>query len=394
MVRKERSFLGKVIVFLLATMAVVGLIAMALSVLSPYIRPASFVWPAYFGLAFWAIFAFNSVVFVLLLLMWSRKAWIAVLALVISIPGMMKSYSFGSKTEQEKSLKVMSYNVHFFSNLDGEVTREEFVNQVINLVREESPDVFCCQEFRQYLPNNNYKKCIEEFARSIGYPYSSYNRNNSPEGNVIFSKYPLTDAPAESPFVKKGFGALVTVDAGELGVFHVANVHLTSYSINDNELMVLGKPAEQRDLLDTIGVSVMHKLKQGFKQRSEQIDYVLEGMPPMDEPVVVCGDFNETPVSYVYHRMKKAGFYDSFIDAGRGVKPTYAGSLPWLRIDYVWVNDKVIPLSFERIRHKASDHYPVVMEFTVDRSAAKPEMKPVDNTVNSKENQLINTELI
>lgn len=394
MVRKERSFFGKVIVFLLATMAVVGLIAMALSVLSPYIRPASFVWPAYFGLAFWAIFAFNSVIFVLLLLMWSRKAWIAVLALVISIPGMMKSYSFGSKTEQEKSLKVMSYNVHFFSHLDGEVTGEEFVNQVINLVREESPDVFCCQEFRQYLPKNNYKKCIEEFSRSIGYPYISYNRNNTPEGNVIFSKYPLSDVSAESVFVKKGFGALTTVDAGERGVFYLANVHLTSYNISDSELKVLGKPAEQHDLLDTVGMTVVRKLKLGFQKRNEQVDYMMQDLSALEGPVIVCGDFNETPVSHVYHRMKKAGFYDSFIDAGRGVKPTYAGSLPWLRIDYVWVNDKVIPLSFERIRHKGSDHYPVVMEFTVDRSAAKPEMKPVDNTVNSKENQLINTELI
>ena len=99
MERKERGFFGKVIVFLLSVMAVIGLVAMALSVLSPYVDPKRFVWLAYFGLAFWEIFALNILIFALLLLMWSRKVWIAVLALIVAIPGIKKSYSFGSKID-------------------------------------------------------------------------------------------------------------------------------------------------------------------------------------------------------------------------------------------------------------------------------------------------------
>lgn len=396
MERRERGFLGRLLVFLLSALAVVGLIAMTLSVLCPYLRPASFVWLAYFGLAFWEILAFNVVVFVLLLLMWSRRVWIAVLALVISIPGINKSYAFGSKTESSDSFKVMSYNVHYFRHLNTELKKDEFANQVVNLVREQSPDVVCLQEFRPYISGKKHHYCIVEFAKSIGFPYVCYVRQNTFEGNVIFSKYPLTDV-SEDFGMTKGFGVMAYVDAGERGGFYLANVHLVSYNLTDQELGVLVNPAEQHNLLDTVGVTVFRKLKYGAQRRSEQIDNVLQELPYADGPVVVCGDFNETPVSYVYRRMQKAGFSDSFIKVGRGIKPTYAGSLPLLRIDYAWVNGNVTPLSFQRIRHKASDHYPIVMKFSVDKSVAKPAMKPVEsNTDNSehKDKQSINTELI
>ena len=62
MERRERGFFGRLAVFLLTLLAFVGLLAMALSILSPYIPPKRFVWAAYFGLAFWEIFAFNVVI--------------------------------------------------------------------------------------------------------------------------------------------------------------------------------------------------------------------------------------------------------------------------------------------------------------------------------------------
>ena len=56
MAREERGFFGKAMVFLLTVFAVIGLIAMSLSVVCPYVNPNGFVWLAFFGLAFWEIF--------------------------------------------------------------------------------------------------------------------------------------------------------------------------------------------------------------------------------------------------------------------------------------------------------------------------------------------------
>lgn len=392
---KERGFFGKLIVFLLAVLAFIGLVAMSLSVACPYVNPKHFVWMAYFGLAFWEIFAFNVLVFILLLLMWSRKVWIAILALVISIPGVHKSFAFGHHKEASDSLKVMSYNVHFFQHVDKEIEREDFIAQIVNLVREQSPDVFCCQEFTVYNYRRTRPQCIADFAEIIGMPYVYYNRKNNYGGNVVFSKYPVEKVSEDSGFGQENtYGVMVSVDAGEKGLFYVANIHLTSYNLSNSEINVITNSHEMHNSLDTVGIEVLQKLKRAYELRSDEVVTMLEGMPPVDGPVIVCGDFNDTPLSYVYRRMQKAGFSDTFIKAGRGIKPTYAGKLPLLRIDYVWANDQVQPLSFKRNRIKASDHYPILLEFSINKSVAKPAMRPVENNTNNNENQSINTELI
>ena len=150
MERRERGLFGKLLVFVLTLLAFVGLVAMVLSVVNPYIHPKQFIWTSFFGLAFWEIFLFNLLIFIVLLLLWSRKVWIAVLALVVALPGVRKSYSFGSKVKEDNFIRVMSYNVHHFQHVDGETAVADFAYQVINNVREQNPDVLCCQEFTAY----------------------------------------------------------------------------------------------------------------------------------------------------------------------------------------------------------------------------------------------------
>lgn len=363
---RERGFLGKFLVFILTILAIVGLIAMLLSVLSVFINPKHFVWTTVFGLAFWEILIFNFVVFVVLVLLWSRKAWIAVLALLVSLPGLNRSYALGSKKEAGDSFRIMSYNVHLFGHIDGETDKERFAYQVMNMIREQQPDVACFQEFYGFKPRTSLMQCIHLFAETIEYPYIYCNKSPNYGGNVIFSKYPITKVTEDSGFGEEHtYGVMVEVDAGDRGKFHVANVHLLSYMITDNEIGILMNSTEWQEQLDTVGKSVLHKLKYAYQLRSDELQKVLNAMPPVDGPVIVCGDFNEPPLSYNHRQMQKAGFTDTFTKVGRGIKPTYAGKLPLLRIDYIWSNDKIEPLDFKRIRNKASDHYPVMLDFAI-----------------------------
>ena len=365
MENRERGFFGKLMVFVLSIMAFVGLLAMALSVINAYINPQHFIWTTMFGLAFWEILIYNVLILFFLLMLKSRKAWISVIALIVAIPGFGKSYSMGKKVEADNSIRIMSYNVHQFKHVDGETDRESFANQVINMVREQNPDILCCQEFDGYIPKKTRPKCIELFAEGAGFQYVYYNRKINYGGNVVFSKYPIAKVSEDSGFGKENtYGVMVSVDAGEKGQFHVANVHLLSYMITDSEIEVLTNTSERQNL-DTIGKTVLHKLSYAFQQRSEELKDVLEGMPPVEGPIIVCGDFNEPPLSYNYRQMQKAGFVDTFTKVGRGIKPTYAGKLPLLRIDYVWANDGVTPLNFKRYRYKASDHYPIMLDFKI-----------------------------
>lgn len=365
---RKRSLIGRILVLLLALMALAGLVAMALSIINPYMNPKDFIWTTVFGLAFWEIFLFNALVLLLLILFRSRWAWVSVVALVISIPGVSKSFAFGFKSKAENSFKVMSYNVHYFSDIDTILSKEEFADKVVELVREETPDVLCCQEFIHFKPKLSRAQCIKDFADSIQLPYIYYNEKKNYGGNVVFSKYPLTKVSEESGFGQENtYGVMVLVDAGEKGKFHVANVHLLSFAITNNEIDVLTKAPERQNNLDTIGKSVLHKLNDAFQRRSDELEKVLVDMQFFDGPIIVCGDFNETPMSYVHRQMRKAGFVDTFTKVGRGIAPTYAGRLPLLRIDYIWANNQIKPLNFKRERFKASDHYPVLLEFSLQQ---------------------------
>ena len=362
---KERGFFGKTIVFFLALLAFVGLLAMALCVLNPYIDPNHFIWTTSFGLAFWEILFYNVLILMLLLIMKSRKAWISVIALLIAVPGFGKSYSRGHQETADGSIRIMSYNVHNFKHLDGETDTERFARQVMNMVREQNPDILCCQEFGGFKARISRPQCIQLFADSTGFQYVYYNRKNNYAGNVVFSKYPIEKVSEVSDFAKENsYGVMVSVDAGEKGKFHVANIHLLSYLITDSEIESLTTPQE-RQQYEALGKKLLKKLNFAFQCRSEEHQKVLNGLAPIEGPVVVCGDFNEPPLSYNYRQMQKAGFVDTFTKVGHGIKPTYAGKLPLLRIDYVWANDGVTPLSFKRHRWKASDHYPIMLDFTI-----------------------------
>ena len=364
--KKERSFFGKLLVFIFAVLAFLGMVAMALSVIDAYINPQHFIWTTLFGLAFWEILIFNILIFFFLLLLWSNKIWISVAALIIAIPGISKSYSFGSKVEGDNSIRIMSYNVHLFDPIDKEIDREQFANQLMDMVREQSPDILCCQEFSGFKSKTTRPKCIEIFAENAGFQYIYYNRKHNYGGNVIFSKYPITKVSEDSGFGKENtYGVMVSVDAGEKGKFHVANMHLLSYSITDRELKALTGASERPNNLDTIGKSVWHKLRYAFQKRSDELKTVLEEMPSVGGPIIICGDFNEPPLSYNYRQMQKAGYVDTFTKVGHGIKPTYAGKLPLLRIDYIWANDDIVPLDFNRYHYKASDHYPIMLDFNV-----------------------------
>lgn len=346
-------------------LALIGLVAMALSVVNAYVNPQHFIWTTLFGLAFWEIFIFNAAVFLLLLLMWSKKVWIAVLALAIAVPGLNKSFSHGKKSEAFDSIRIMSYNVHMFKPVDDEKDSETFAYQVMNMVRDQNPDILCCQEFSGFKSNMSRPKCIEEFAQGSGFQYVYYNKKINFGGNVIFSKYPIAKVTENSGFGQENtYGVMVSVDAGDKGKFYVANVHLLSYMITDSEIDILMGP-ERQEKLDTIGKKMLHKLKYAFEQRSDELQRVLEGMPMVDAPVIVCGDFNEPPLSYNYRQMQKAGYVDTFTKVGRGIKPTYAGKLPLLRIDYIWADQQITPLNFKRYRYKGSDHYPIILDFSI-----------------------------
>ena len=108
-------------------------------------------------------------------------------------------------------------------------------------------------------------------------------------------------------------------------------------------------------------------LKQAFILRSEQASVIANYIKQSPYPVIVMGDFNDTPVSYAYRRIRK-GLYDAFRESGRGFGNTYAGELPSFRIDFIMYSDPYRSHDFKRTKMKSSDHYPITTYLYPDAS--------------------------
>ena len=72
-------------------------------------------------------------------------------------------------------------------------------------------------------------------------------------------------------------------------------------------------------------------------------------------PIVVCGDFNDTPNSFSYQKIVN-GLNDSFLQKGSGFGSTFLGKIPFLRIDYILHSPNVKIQSFTTHKAKLSDH--------------------------------------
>jgi endonuclease/exonuclease/phosphatase family metal-dependent hydrolase len=81
-------------------------------------------------------------------------------------------------------------------------------------------------------------------------------------------------------------------------------------------------------------------------------------------PVIICGDFNDTPVSYAYHQLT-SNYQDAFECCGNGIGKTLKGKIPAFRIDYVIYDNNFTPLSYQELKVNLSDHYPVKSEFVI-----------------------------
>jgi endonuclease/exonuclease/phosphatase family metal-dependent hydrolase len=103
---------------------------------------------------------------------------------------------------------------------------------------------------------------------------------------------------------------------------------------------------------------IFARLKEAFIKRVEQTRQVLDHVKTSPYKTVVCGDFNDTPVSYCYAQFSKY-LTDSFTESGSGWGSTYTGKLPLLRIDYIWHSDHLNSAAFKVHDVKLSDHYPV-----------------------------------
>jgi endonuclease/exonuclease/phosphatase family metal-dependent hydrolase len=184
---------------------------------------------------------------------------------------------------------------------------------------------------------------------------------NRSYGIITFSKFPIVK---RGEIIHSGSSSLsiYTDVLINKDTFRIYNNHLQSFRLMRMERSFINELTANENETFTEVKSLSMSLKKGFVKRASQAKVVKDQINKSPYPVIVLGDFNDTPVSYAYTKIRK-GLNDSFVNSGYGAGFTYKGNYPPNRIDYILYDNSLINSYFEIIKMKYSDHYPIISYF-------------------------------
>jgi len=339
-------------------------ITLLMSYLAVVISPGTFALPAFFGLAYPYLLAINILLVIIWAMLLRFEALISVVVIALGFTHFSNYIKLtrpsGDKTN---TFKVLSYNVRLFNYFENNhgITSEK---KIIEFLKSQKPDIICLQEF--FLAG---KPAVEEFIllEALGGKYYSHMKisesgKNRYYGIVTFSKFPII-RKGEITHPGSSSLSIYTDVLIKNDTFRIYNNHLQSFRLRRMERSFIEELATSDDKgtiteVKTLSVS----LKKGFVKRALQAQVVKDNINRSPYPVIVVGDFNDTPVSYTYTKIRK-GLNDAFINSGYGAGFTYIGNYPRNRIDYILYNYPLVNSYFDIIKVRYSDHYPIMAYF-------------------------------
>lgn len=272
----------------------------------------------------------------------------------------------------EEELKVVSFNVRIFDLYqwsEDKATR----NNIFDFLDEEEADVICLQEFyhSDTIVNNYDFKTLDTLvqflaAKNYHVEYTTNLRGTDHWGIITFSKFPIV-GKGLVPFKNKSDNVCIYTDIKKgTKTIRVYNAHLASIRLEKNDYKALQglydkKPSENFDK----ELMMIEKIRYGFEERGLQADSIDKSVSKSPYPVILCGDFNDTPSSYAYQTIR-GNLADAFVNAGSGLGRTYIGKFPSYRIDYIFYSDELNCIKYKTHPEKLSDHHPISARFILE----------------------------
>jgi endonuclease/exonuclease/phosphatase family metal-dependent hydrolase len=338
--------------YLIRVISALVICCTALAYVCPYVNPAIFSWLSFFGTAFpWFLLANLA-----MLGIWTwRGNRFALYHLGILAFGWQHITGFigidcTKDTVPENAIRIMTHNLGniYMGKEATDAWREKRASTYARFLQENGfPDIVCTQE--------TSGKFYRLLADKMEYPYTF----NLKKGTVILSRFPIV-AGGDVPFENTSNSTLwADIKVGEKKVIRVYNVHLQSNRVTKVTAKVIQKgDLEEGETWQDIGF-VLGRVGSATSLRAEQAQKLREHILACKLPVIICGDFNDTPNSFVYSLLSD-GFHDTFRQKALGLGTTFSGALPLLRIDYILTEKSITTFSCRTARDgDFSDHYPV-----------------------------------
>lgn len=141
----------------------------------------------------------------------------------------------------------------------------------------------------------------------------------------------------------------------------VGTCHLQTTNWNQVKGAIFQQNDRQGNWLDAFGI-----MSSNFRFRGRQVDSIRALMDQSPYPLIMAGDFNNSPISYGYHTIK-GDLKDAFREAGNGYGYTYRHFMKIFRIDFVLFSGTKFQANNYRTGDvEFSDHLPVLVDMTMD----------------------------
>lgn len=359
--RPRRSLAMWLLDAVMTLLTLVVAVTMAVTYFVPYTNPARVWFFPLLGLAAPAVYVATLVLALYWIIRWRWLRAGTMLVLVAAglfqvtlfwRPELRRNYH--AQAFDRAAIKVMTYNVRNFYGEKGGSS----VADILSLIEEHDPDVICLQEFNARLAQKEegFERIEEKYERA------AFGRHQVPDSLhgtplMILSKYRILRSGTVLTPASSVWADLVI---GEDTV-RVFNNHLRSTAITASDNEYLTRRGFLSDTAREVKLrSMVDRYRENSVLRAAQVDSIARVVAAVPTRRILCGDFNDTPMSYVYRTMAR-GLNDAFSACGSGYSHTYRGFYNMLRIDYVLSSEGFETISYEVPAVDYSDHHPVLV---------------------------------
>lgn len=375
---KKLQFIKKILKLILLLITIAAALALVLAFLAKITKPSFSHITAFCGLFFLYILIANIFFAIVWLFIDYRWSLVPVIAILINVNNIDRHFQLRAQDKPEtcaNCIKVMSYNARVFGVYqanDDTLKRKQYKKEIMQFFQRECPDILCIQEYFFDKSGKLHFNTTQEILHAMDLPNNDRNYRlyicstiNGPHqfGLAVFSRYRIVNSGlVEMP--DSSANKAMFVDVRYNGdTLRIYNIHLQSMSLGKEDYAtsqaVLHNDISDPDF-DEKAARLYNKITGAYERRQLQAQTIRAHIDTCEHPVIICGDFNDSPASYSVHKIAH-GFKDSFRSSGKGVGATHFGDgLPPYRIDYIFHSNHYNDFGHQVCSElTVSDHRPI-----------------------------------
>ena len=340
------------------------MLLMLLAGYADHINPAQFPMLSNVGMTF-PVFLVANLLFMFFWLTFKwKKLWIPILGFILAYPPLTVYLPLNNAQQvPEGTIKLISYNVCQYG---GNFKYEFGFETIYKYLKEQDADIVCMQE-----DVDSWRRFVFQWYEKI-YPYNDTTifckKQSTMNGVGIHSKYPILKKE-RIPYKSEANGSVayyLKIGSDTVLVInnHLETTHLSSEDRTRYKEMLKGEM--KRDTIKEESIVLLSKLGQASAKRALQADAIHQYINDHKQyPTIVCGDFNDNPISYSRRTIAK-GLTDCFVETGKGIGLSYNQKGFYFRIDHIMCSKDIQPFNCEiDDEMDASDHFPIICKLKI-----------------------------